>query len=85
MKKNKIVTFGLLGLGAVVKVRVFKLFKNELINSKVIGVFDKDKKNLKNILINLNVIIIKTKKNFLIKNLIFVTFQHHREVILKIF
>ena len=40
MKKNKIVTFGLLGLGAVVKVRVFKLFKNELINSKVIGVFD---------------------------------------------
>ena len=47
MKKNKIVTFGLLGLGAVVKVRVFKLFKNELINSKVIGVFDKDKKKSK--------------------------------------
>ena len=43
MKKNKIVKFGLLGLGAVVKNRVFKLFSSELKDSKVVCVFDKDK------------------------------------------
>ena len=44
MKKSNKVTFGLLGLGAVVKVRVHKMFMNELQNSKVVCVFDKDKK-----------------------------------------
>ena len=46
MKKK--IKFGILGLGRVVENRVFKVFKNELKNSKVVSVFDKDnKKNLK--------------------------------------
>ena len=46
MKKN--IKFGILGLGRVIENRVYKVFKNELKNSKVISVFDKDKKkNLK--------------------------------------
>ena len=44
MKKNKIVKFGLLGLGAVVKNRVFKLFSSELKDSKVVFFFFKYKK-----------------------------------------
>ncbi len=42
MKKN--ITFGILGLGRVVENRVYKVFKNELKNSKVVSVFDKNKK-----------------------------------------
>lgn len=42
MKKK--VNFGILGLGRVVENRVFKVFKNELKNSKVVSVFDKNKK-----------------------------------------
>ena len=44
--KNKI-KFGILGLGRVVENRVFKVFKNELKNSKVVSVLIKTKKNLK--------------------------------------
>ena len=48
MKKNNIVKFGLLGLGRVVENRVYKVFQNELKNSKIVSVFDKnDKKNEK--------------------------------------
>ena len=42
MKKN--IKFGILGLGRVVENRVFKVFKNELRNSKIVSVFDKNKK-----------------------------------------
>ena len=42
MKKN--IKFGILGLGRVIENRVFKVFKDELQNSKVVSVFDKDKK-----------------------------------------
>ena len=42
MKKN--IKFGILGLGRVVENRVFKVFKNELKNSKVVSVFDKNNK-----------------------------------------
>ncbi len=46
MKKK--IKFGILGLGRVVENRVFEVFKNELRNSKVVSVFDKNrKKNLK--------------------------------------
>ena len=44
MKKK--IKFGILGLGRVVENRVFKVFKNELKNSKVVSVFDKDKKKI---------------------------------------
>lgn len=46
MKKN--IKFGILGLGRVVENRVFKVFKNELKNSKIVSVFDKNKKKMKN-------------------------------------
>ena len=42
MKKN--IKFGILGLGRVIENRVYKVFKNELKNSKVVSVFDKDQK-----------------------------------------
>lgn len=46
MKKN--IKFGILGLGRVVENRVYKVFKNELKNSSVVSVFDKNNnKNLK--------------------------------------
>ena len=44
MKKKKIITFGILGLGRVIEKRVANVFLKELNNSKIIGVFDKDKK-----------------------------------------
>jgi predicted dehydrogenase len=44
MKKNNIVKFGLLGLGRVVENRVYRVFKNELKNSKIVSVFDKNNK-----------------------------------------
>ena len=43
MKKNKKIRFGLLGLGTVVRLRVFNLFKKEIKNAKVVSVFDNDK------------------------------------------
>lgn len=43
MKKNKKIRFGLLGLGTVVRLRVFNLFKKEIKNAKVVSVFDSDK------------------------------------------
>ena len=44
-KKNNKLTFGLLGLGTVVNLRIYKLLKNELSDKvKVISVFDKNKK-----------------------------------------
>ena len=46
MKKKKI-NFGLLGLGRVVEKRIVDVFKKELNNSKIISVFDKDKKKNK--------------------------------------
>ena len=46
MKTN--IKFGILGLGRVIENRVYKVFKNELKNSKVVSVFDKDQK--KNVL-----------------------------------
>ncbi len=42
--KKKTVTFGILGLGRVVEKRVASVFLNELKNSEVLGVFDKNKK-----------------------------------------
>ena len=42
MKKN--IKFGILGLGRVVEKRVYKVFQNELKNSQVVSVFDKNKK-----------------------------------------
>ena len=46
-KKNNKLTFGLLGLGTVVNLRIYKLLKNELSDQvKVISVFDKNKKNI---------------------------------------
>ena len=46
--RNKIVKFGLFGLGAVVEARVKNIFLKELKSSKVMAVFDKDlKKNKK--------------------------------------
>lgn len=41
---NKIVTFGILGLGRVVDIRVAKVFLNELKNSKVVAICDKNQK-----------------------------------------
>ena len=42
MKKN--IKFGILGLGRVVENRVYKVFNNELKNSKIVSVFDKNNK-----------------------------------------
>ena len=84
MKKNKIVKFGLLGLGAVVKNRVFKLFSSELKDSKVVCVLIKIKQKLWNIQKNLNAKLLKMKKNFFRKILIFVIFLLHREVTIMI-
>ena len=42
MKKN--IKFGILGLGRVVEKRVYEVFQNELKNSQVVSVFDKNKK-----------------------------------------
>ena len=47
MTKNKKIKFGLLGLGNVVRGRVKNIFANELKNSSVEAVFDKDKKKVK--------------------------------------
>ena len=45
MKKNKVIKFGILGLGRVVDIRVARVFLyNEVNNSKVVAVYDKDKK-----------------------------------------
>ena len=52
--KKKIVTFGILGLGRVVEKRVASVFLNELKNSKVLGVFDKNKR--KNLFFSKNLI-----------------------------
>ncbi len=41
---NKKVTFGVLGLGRVFDIRVAKVFKNELKNSKIVAICDKNKK-----------------------------------------
>ena len=61
MKKN--IKFGILGLGRVIENRVFKVFKNELKNSKIVTVFDKNKeKNEK------YSSIFKVKKNKSLKN-----------------
>ena len=38
------ITFGLLGLGRVIEKRVANVFLKELNNSKVIAVFDKNRK-----------------------------------------
>jgi len=49
MKKNKVIKFGILGLGRVIDIRVANVFLDkEVKNSKVVAVYDKDKKkNLK--------------------------------------
>jgi len=47
MKFRKKLKFGILGLGRVVESRVAKVFKNEIKNSKVVAVYDKDKKKNK--------------------------------------
>ena len=44
MVKKKMITFGLLGLGRVIEKRVANVFLKELNNSKVIGVFDTNRK-----------------------------------------
>ena len=68
MKKNKIVKFGLLGLGAVVKNRVFKLFSSELKDSKVVCVFDKDKAKTLEYSKKFKCKTIKNEKEFFSKN-----------------
>ena len=42
--KKKLIKFGILGLGKVVEIRISKVFKNEVKNSKVVAVYDKNKK-----------------------------------------
>ena len=50
MYRNKrTVKFGILGLGRVVEKRVYSVFANEITNAKVVAVFDKDKKKIKNL------------------------------------
>ena len=45
---KKIIKFGILGLGRVVEKRVYSVFAQELLNSEVVAVFDKNtKKNMK--------------------------------------
>ena len=47
--KKKLIKFGILGLGKVVEIRISKVFKNEVKNSKVVAVYDKNKKKIKNL------------------------------------
>ena len=47
MKKN--IKFGILGLGRVIENRVYKVFKNELKNSKIVSYLIKIKRKIKNI------------------------------------
>ena len=85
MKNKKIIKFGLLGLGTIVKLRIVKLFKKELKNSKVTAVFDKDLKKTNDYCKKFNCKINKSEKNFFLEILIFVIFQHRLEVISRIF
>ena len=68
MKKNKDIKFGLLGLGTVVKLRVFNLFNNELKNIKVISVFDNDKRKTLEYSKKFNCQLIKNRRNFLLSD-----------------
>ena len=68
MKKNKDIKFGLLGLGTVVKLRVFNLFNNELKNIKVISVFDNDKRKTLEYSKKFNCQVIKNRRNFLLSD-----------------
>ena len=73
MKKNKAIKFGILGLGRVVDIRVARVFlNNEVKNSKVVAVYDKDKK--KNIKFSklFNLPVQKSLNNFLKQKMDFV-------------
>ena len=73
MKKNKEIKFGILGLGRVVDIRVARVFlNNEVNNSKVVAVYDKDKK--KNIKFSklFNLPVQKSLNNFLKQKMDFV-------------
>ena len=68
------IKFGILGLGRVVKSRIFDVFKKEVKKASVIAVYDKDKR--KNF---------KFSKYFNTKkNLIMYTLQQSQEVMLKV-
>ena len=66
MEKN--IKFGILGLGRVIENRVYEVFENELKNSKVVSVFDKNKKKNKKYSKLFNVKKNKSLKDFLSVN-----------------
>lgn len=68
MKNKKIIKFGLLGLGTIVKLRIVKLFKKELKNSKVTAVFDKDLKKTNDYCKKFNCKINKSEKEFFLRD-----------------
>tara|TARA_B100000963_G_scaffold60448_1_gene48345 strand:+ start:17429 stop:18499 length:1071 start_codon:yes stop_codon:yes gene_type:complete len=68
-KKNNKLTFGLLGLGTVVNLRIYKLLKNELSDKvKVISVFDKNKKKNIDYSNRFNCKLNENEKNFFLSN-----------------
>ena len=84
-KKNNKLTFGLLGLGTVVNLRIYKLLKNELSDKvKVISVFDKNKKNI-DYSNRFNCKFNENEKNFFQVILNIVIYLLHQVVIIKIF
>ena len=85
-KKNNKLTFGLLGLGTVVNLRIYKLLKNELSDKvKVISVFDKNKKKNIDYSNRFNCKFNENEKNFFQVILNIVIYLLHQVVIIKIF
>ena len=95
MKKIK---FGILGLGRVVDLRVAKMFVNELKNSKVTAICDKNNKKLKKFKKKFQCKAFKSIKNFMKEDLDFVyiatesgnhskhileSFKHNKNVIVE--
>ena len=70
--KKKLIKFGILGLGRVVDIRLAKVFKNEVTNSKIVAVYDKNKKKNKKFSKFFNIPITNSIKDFLNKKMDFV-------------
>ena len=87
--KKKLIKFGILGLGKVVEIRISKVFKNEVKNSKVVAVYDKNKKKNKKFSKFFNIPATNSLNNFLNKNMDFVYIAtesgNHAEHIMKCF
>jgi|TARA_Y100000294_G_scaffold177753_1_gene204627 predicted dehydrogenase len=87
--RKKLIKFGILGLGRVVDIRVAKVFKSEVKQSKVVAVYDKDKKKNKKFSKLFNLPITKSLNNFLNKKMDFVYIAtesgNHAEHIMKCF